>query len=385
MAVHATVYLILCLLLTACGPQLQRPPVSRELVERERELQKETALRVHMERLEQLNRVSTLLAIRAAEFCENRLEPWIGAMWTAKDSFPEDTKAVAARMFKLDGENLRIVSVIPGRAAANAGLKPGDTILKINGNEIIPPATFSSTPISEKARDIIRKAGSDPLQIEIHREGEIKSILVTPEVGCGYPVGLSINGTVNAFTDGQKIGITTGMLRFIKGDDELALILGHELAHNILDHVNRTRGNQLVGGFFGILLDVGMAAAGVNTGGAFTRAAMNTASLVYSKDFEMESDYLGLYLAARAGFDISHAPDFFRRMAVEHPATMKENFLSTHPSSPERSAGMEATVKEIRDKIQAEEALTPRRIEVPVAGSKSKEFDNPKRERERGD
>jgi PDZ domain len=184
MAVHAIIYLILSLLVTACGPQLQRPAVSRELIERERELQKETALRVSLERLEQLNRVSTLLKVRAAEFCENRLEPLMGTMWASKDSFPEETRAVAARIFKLEDENLRILSVIPGGAAANAGLKPGDTILKINGNEISPPATFSNTPLTDKVREIIRKAAGDPLEIEILREGAIKSILVTTELGC---------------------------------------------------------------------------------------------------------------------------------------------------------------------------------------------------------
>lgn len=95
-----------------------------------------------------------------------------------------------------------------------------------------------------------------------------------------------------------------------------------------------------------------MAAAGMHTGGAVGRAGVNAGRMVFSKEFEMESDYLGAYIAARAGFDVSKAPNFFRRMAVEHSGSITGSFLSSHPSSPDRSVAMEGTVKEIQDKVK---------------------------------
>jgi predicted Zn-dependent protease len=163
---------------------------------------------------------------------------------------------------------------------------------------------------------------------------------------------------------GSTLTDKISLLRFIKSDDELALIIGHEIAHNALNHVGRMRGIGTIGGVAGILLDIGMAAAGVHTGGVLSRTGHNAARLVFSKEFEMEADYLGLYLAARAGFDISKAPNFFRRMAVEYTGSITENFLSSHPSTPERSMAMESTVKEIQTKAQTGEPLTPRRIET---------------------
>ena len=59
---------------------------------------------------------------------------------------------------------------------------------------------------------------------------------------------------------------------------------------------------------------------------------------------------MGLYLAARAGYRIGGAPDFWRRMAVEHPASIRGNMLATHPSPPQRSVMLRRTIDEIENK-----------------------------------
>ena len=73
----------------------------------------------------------------------------------------------------------------------------------------------------------------------------------------------------------------------------------------------------------------------------------------FSKDFEGEADYLGLYFASRAGYDVSVAPDFWRRMGVEHPSSVESTYLSMHPSTPERTLSLEQAVEEIRAKREA--------------------------------
>ena len=67
----------------------------------------------------------------------------------------------------------------------------------------------------------------------------------------------------------------------------------------------------------------------------------------------------------RAGFDISKAPDLFRRMGIEHPGSIKENYLSSHPSTPERAASMEKAIEEIKEKIKAGQPLVPEKMEFP--------------------
>jgi len=350
-------------LLAACGPQLKRPEMAQHLVEREREQQREMALRLFLERAEQVNRVAGLLKVQAKESCENHLEPQLGAFWIGLDSFPYDDKDVATRIFGLEEESLRVHSVIAGQPAAAAGIRHGDAILKIGETPISSYKSWYSLTKAQHAQNLVRDLGKNPIDLELRRGSDILSLRLDPISACRYRVDLVANDRVNAFTNGDSISITTGMLRFIRSDDELALIIGHEIAHNTLNHVGRTRGIGTMGAAAGILLDIGMAAAGVYTGGALTQAGHNFSRLVFSKEFEMESDYLGLYLAARAGFDISKAPDFFRRMAVEYSGSISENFLSSHPSTPERAVAMEGVVQEIRAKVQASEPLTPRRIE----------------------
>lgn len=80
---------------------------------------------------------------------------------------------------------------------------------------------------------------------------------------------------------------------------------------------------------------------------------------MFSQGYEREADYLGLYFMARAGFDPTKAPEVWRRMAAEYPAAIKETFLSTHPSTPERAATLEATIREINAKIRDHQSLKP--------------------------
>ena len=67
-----------------------------------------------------------------------------------------------------------------------------------------------------------------------------------------------------------------------------------------------------------------------------------------TKEFEFEADYVSLYVMALSGFDITHAPDFWRRVATLRPGDITTSY--THPSTAERFIAMEAAVREIRAK-----------------------------------
>jgi len=348
-------------MIAGCGPQLQPPRVSPGLVESERQRQKEQYVRLYFERVDQVARITNLLRTKGAELCEDQVEPTMGIFWADRKTLPEDYWDVGERIFGL-GEELRVLSVVAGLPAATAGVKPGDIILKINGSEIGSSIKlFDKTPKGEHAREMLREAGIKPIELEIKRSGEIIKLTIEPTSACGFPVKVVIDDKVNAFADGNNIAVTTGMLRFVKDDDELAVVLGHELAHNTLAHVSKSKGSAIAGGILGLLLDVVAAAGGVNTGGIFSQLGAKAGRLVFSQDYEVEADYLGLYFAARGGFDISKAADMWRRMGIEHPGAIKDNFLSTHPSSPERAVSIEAAVKEVKQKLYSEAPLFPTR------------------------
>jgi len=359
-------------LVIGCGPQLRLPTVSPSLVQGERQRQKEEVLKLYFERAEQVARVSHSLRTKGSQLCQDNLEPVLGLFWADKKIIPEEYWDVGERVFGL-GEDLRVLSVMPGSPADLAGVKPGDVVIKISGQEVVPGLKlYSKISKSEEAQELLRRATTKSVDLEIERAASRIQIAVEPIPGCGFPSRVNIDDRVNAFADGKNIIVTTGLLRFVRDDDELSIVLGHEMAHNTLDHASRSNIGARTGWVLGLILDAAAMAGGVSTGGIFSQWGAQAGRLIFSKDYESEADYLGLYFAVNGGFDIFKAPDLWRRMAAEHPGSIKENFLSTHPSSPERTASISAALQEIKMKLKSQSPLTPERKEksapLPPAG-----------------
>lgn len=101
---------------------------------------------------------------------------------------------------------------------------------------------------------------------------------------CGYPVKIEAMAERQASTNGRRIRITTGMLRFFGHEDELAFVLAHELSHILLGHAGAFNGRS-------------------------------------PRAVEMEADRLGIRIASKAGFDTEIAAKFPERLARANPRT----------------------------------------------------------------
>lgn len=137
---------------------------------------------------------------------------------------------------------------------------------------------------------------------------------------------------VNAWTDGKTVWVTRGMLRFLKNDDELAAVLGHEVGHALRGHVRQGFATDL----FATLLSI---PAGVFGGSIAQQVAERMAHLAtakFDRDREREADLYGLLWAYRAGYNVNEGKEVFKRIAVEMPGSIERGFLSTHPTAPER-------------------------------------------------
>lgn len=175
---------------------------------------------------------------------------------------------------------------------------------------------------------------------------------------CNYPVVVNkADKEINAHTDGEKIIISQAMLNFVNTNNELALVVGHELAHAALNHVGKLTQNAALGQIGGFAVDQLLASAGVSTGGQFSSLGGGIAQQRYSVPFEQEADYVGMYFMARAGFDTSGVAQFWRRMAANDARTISQR--SSHPTSPERFIAIDRTHKEIAAKKAAGQPLTP--------------------------
>ncbi len=171
-------------------------------------------------------------------------------------------------------------------------------------------------------------------------------------VGWKWEVNVFQSDEVNAFCmAGGKIAVYTGLIQQLKiTDDELAAVMGHEIAHALREHVREQQSRQQVLGVVGIGAVIGGALFGVNIDPNLTQNGLQVAfGLPNSREAEVEADDIGLELAARAGYNPKAAITLWQKMGSlgggRPPA-----FLSTHPSPESRAADL-ARVGQIVDPL----------------------------------
>ena len=142
---------------------------------------------------------------------------------------------------------------------------------------------------------------------------------------------------VNAWCmPGGKMAMYTGLIQKLNAtDDEVAAVMGHEIAHALREHarerMSRQMSTQLGVGIVGALLgigDMGQSIAG--------QVAEVTLNLPNSRLHETESDRIGVELAARAGYDPKAAVSLWEKMAKVSGGGQPPKWLSTHPSHEDR-------------------------------------------------
>jgi predicted Zn-dependent protease len=146
----------------------------------------------------------------------------------------------------------------------------------------------------------------------------------------------------NAWTDGKGVWITRGMLRFLKNDDELAIVLAHEMVHAYRGHVTYGIAKRIFGVSAGIVATLFVP----GTGKAVT-SFVDVATKKFDRDQEREADFYGLIWASKAGFNVKAAMGLWRRMAREMPETITKGFLSSHPNTAERLLRVEKVIATI--------------------------------------
>ncbi len=343
---------LLAVLLTACAsPSTSKRTTDTAQITQEALRQREVALEIRQQREQRLLDVALPVLSASARYCkEDQRTNTFGFRFGTLESFPVEWQGAAVRVYGADNSP-RVLVVMRDSPAWNTGLQVGDEILQVNGIDIVDNETLRSAVAASSA---VKNRRSN---IIVRREGVLRQYHMQPITVCNYGVQLisdPVAGidpqSINAFADGESIYFTSGMMRFAETDEELALVVAHEVAHNVMNHIGAKQANSSLG----TLLDV-LIAGGT---GVFTGAFGQLGAHAYSQDFEAEADYVGLYLMASAGFDIDRAEYFWRRMAAENPGSIGA-YGSSHPSPPERFLNIANTVREIEDKRSRGVALEP--------------------------
>lgn len=342
--------------LIGCGPTLKQTHISDQAVRAEREKQREIAFDTFIKRQKRLYEVSYPLLAAASSMNIDDARPVCGFMVCTKDAYGKEYEDVARRYFNL-GDTPVIFFVHPKFPAAQVGIKPGDRLLNYNGTVLIGKSFKEIKNVFQENQPLNNKQ----ITVIVERDGRILEFKMEGVPCSKYFMVLAPSDQINAFSDGNNIVVYNGLIRFTENDDELAFVVAHEIAHSVQGHIRKKTGNVLLGSILDVLI---LGTTGVSTGGIFGKLG----SAAYSKSFEFEADYAGLYIAARAGHDVSGAVNFWRRLAAEQPKSIERAFAASHPSNPERFVAMEKTIQEIKEKQKLGKPLIPESKEEKSGG-----------------
>jgi beta-barrel assembly-enhancing protease len=268
------------------------------------------------------------------------LAPQTGLVLQSALQFSPRLRSQAEAFFHID-DRPAVEAIAAGSPAAGAGLQWNDIIVAVDG-EVLPRESplggdvddraESYQPVARALARIGAALAQGPAMLTIQRGQARLQVSVPRQMGCAYDAQVIPGPQLNASADGRHVFISTGLVSYTRSDDMLALVLGHEFAHDVLHHHDRLDQKGFARNVLGEL--------------GSTPQSLNTA--------EREADYVGLYLTARAGYDISQAPDFWRQF----PESIGD-FGWSHPGGRERAASLAATRDEILRKQRDGAPLTP--------------------------
>jgi hypothetical protein len=200
----------------------------------------------------------------------------------------------------------QISAVAPGSAAEKAGLRTGDEIVAVDDVLVVPALggkpSYARTAAVEAA--LAAALNRPPVKLTLAS----RTVYLTGDRGCRSAVQLVPGGRFDASADGHYVQISGPMYEFAAGDDELAFLIAHELAHNLVPEAKRAES------------------------GAGQRAA------------ELAADRSAIRMMARAGYDVGVVVPFLDRMRRKAPLSWLDG---THPRWSARIAAAIKTVASI--------------------------------------
>jgi len=235
---------------------------------------------------ERLDRISARLRLANTALCSKTFRDPGFSVHTLED-YPARLQLLAQDVMGLEAEGIYIRSVRRGSPAAVADIQAGDRILSLNGQYVPGGKTMKSfyAALSRGAFGGVKTR----LKLRTPQGGEYETAL-NSETACDYDASVFFSQNVNGHTDGREIFITSELMRLMRDDVNLALIVAHEMSHAIAGHVD----------------------------------------LEPSAKLELEADRMALVLMENAGYNIDDAITFWADAA--HPHRNLQDNSGSHPT-----------------------------------------------------
>ena len=270
------------------------------------------------------------IASRNADKCP-KLWASLGVSLHHVSQYEPAYRAAAQAAFGLGDTYPSLLAVADGSPASAAGLKPNDTLRAVNGADLADKgggqasaASYDAVSAAMAALEALPEQGAAVLSID--RGGQRLEVSVTPQNVCRSRVELAPGNAINANANGLVAQISGRLVDWVESDDELALVIAHEMAHNLMDHPKRLNKQSALSG---LATSLGLAGKA-------------------QRQMELEADRVGIIMAAGAGYKYKIAPDFWAKLNSNSPLA---SFLaSTHPTTRARRENAQRVVDELNTK-----------------------------------
>lgn len=234
------------------------------------------------------------LAKGSAEFCRNK---WRNPGWVLHDVRQYSDLALAHRAFTFR-QPVSIAALVSGGPAEVAGMQIGDGLVGTDdgliwyGGEPVrhQPTVERLDRVKAGLVDVLARNGPIAYRMEtaasLSKPGTISQFSLDPPAICASDFWVDVRSKRDAGADGSRVRVTSGLIDYVQDDDELAAVVAHEMAHNLLDHrrlINATKSGK-------------------------TKVIKAT---------EAEADRLSVWLMANAGYDPEAAISFWQRYGKE--------------------------------------------------------------------
>lgn len=230
------------------------------------------------------------LAKGSADYCRNT---WRNPGWVLHDERQYPDLGLARRAFTFR-RPVSIAALVPDGPAAKAGMQVGDGLVGSDkgliwyGGDPVrhQPSVERLDTVKAGLYEVLAQHGPIAYQMETaasqSRQGEFARFTLDPPAICASDFWVDVRAKRDAGADGKRVRVTSGLMDYVSDDDELAAVVAHEMAHNLLDH------RPLI-------------------------EATKSGKTKVIKATEADADRLSVWLMANAGYDPEAAISFWQR------------------------------------------------------------------------